>query len=144
MDIDGARPGGNPRKQCPRVVGSAHPDQESMAGAGTPPDRSRPELRAAYRKYNRTVTAQSAAGFAALLLCKKAPKRWADNVDTTGSFCQMAHFDGGYRSAVSGGIASVHTLMLDLDCLEGGVTADGQKCRRWPTEGPGVSVPTTS
>ena len=75
---------------------------------------------------------------------KKAPKRWADNVDTTGSFCQMAHFDGGYRSAVSGGIASVHTLMLDLDCLEGGVTADGQKCRRWPTEGSGVSVPTTS
>ena len=56
----------------------------------------------------------------------------------------MAHFDGGYRSAVSGGIASVHTLMLDLDCLEGGVTADGQKCRRWPTEGSGVSVPTTS
>ena len=33
----------------------------------------------------------------------------------------------------------MHLLTLDEDCLEGGVTADGDRCRRWPTGRPATA-----
>ena len=129
MDIAGLRPGGDPRKRCLRTA--------PTAAGGTP--QHRPSLHRAYRKFRRPVPAQATSGFIGLPLCKKAPKNWADKVESDGSYCQMTHFDSGFQDTFSEGIASVHLLTLDEDCLDGGVTADGDRCRRWPSGRPATA-----
>jgi len=104
VDIAGLRPGGNPRKRCwKQTPGQAGRQAATVPAAADTPltPQHRPSLRRAYRKFTQPVTAQATSGFVGLPLCKKAPKNWADNVDSDGSYCQMAHFDSGTMTSTS-------------------------------------------